>query len=89
MRHLSQSHRCLLRRCGRQRDARIVKIMEQINDPGKRLGIKEVGLVSRAIATHEVGQELTLVPQVAEGVPQRRANIGAKPLIVGDRQIIV
>jgi hypothetical protein len=43
--------------------------MEQINDPGEWLGIKKVSLISLAIAAHEVGQEFTLVPQVAEGVP--------------------
>ena len=46
-----------------------MKFMEQINDPGKRLGIKKVSLVSRTVAAHEVGQEFTLVPQVTEGVP--------------------
>ena len=66
-----------------------MKVMEQINDPGERLRIKKVSLISLAIAAHEVGQELTLVPQVSEGIPQRRADIRAKPLIVGDLQIVV
>ena len=66
-----------------------MKFMKQINNPGERLGVKKVSLISRAVAAHEVGQELPLVTQVAEGVPQRWTNIGAKSLIVGDRQIVV
>ena len=27
----------------------------QINDPGERLGIKKVSLISRTVTTHEVG----------------------------------
>ena len=89
MLHLSQSHRGLLRRCGRQRETRIVQFMEQINNPGEGLGIEKVGLVSRAVAAHEVGEEVTLVPKIPEGVPQRRTDIRAKSLVIGDRQIVV
>ena len=38
--HLSPGHWRLLRGCGRQRNTRIVELMEQINDPGERLGVK-------------------------------------------------
>ena len=66
-----------------------MKLVQQIDNPGEGFGIKIVRLVSRAVAAHEIGQELTLVPQIAERVPQRGADVRAKPLIVGDRQIVV
>ena len=62
-----------------------MEIMQQVDDPGK-LRIEIVSLVSSAVASHEASQKLSLVPQVCEGIPQRRADIGAKTLLIGNRQ---
>jgi hypothetical protein len=32
-----------------------MKFVKQLNDPGEGLGIKKVSLISRTVATHEVG----------------------------------
>ena len=66
-----------------------MKVVQQFNDAWEGLGIEIVRVVSGAIAAHQVGQELALVAQVTEGIPQRRANIRAKALIVGDWSIVV
>ena len=89
MLHLCQRHRSLLRRCGCQRNAGTVKVVKEIDDAGEGLGIKKVGLISGPVTGDEAGEQLTLISQVAEGIPERRADIGAKALVVGDRKIEV
>lgn len=66
-----------------------MEIMQQVDDPREGLRIEIVSLVSSAVASHEASQKLSLIPQVCERIPQRRADIGAKTLLIGNRQAIV
>lgn len=89
MLHLRERHRCLLRRRGRQRDARGAKLVQQLDDAGEGLGVEVMILVTAAVPGDEVRQQLSLVPEVAEGIPQRRPDIAAKSLLIGDRKPVV
>ena len=53
--HLRQSHRRLLRRRGGQRNACVVKVMKQVDNPGEWLGIEIVSNVPVTIARNKIG----------------------------------
>ena len=86
MLHLRDRHRCLLG-CGRRKgNARMVQIPQQITHTVERLRIKIVVHVAFPVTRNQVRAQLSRITQVAKRVPQGRANIGTKALIIWNLQ---